>query len=197
VGRITPGTNLLAFCTGFGWALRGLSGAIVGLVALLAYPERAVGNNLAGQRRSIFGAHDFAEILAEALEAQIAAGLRQDHRNCRAGTAPSEASLRDREAPTAASNGGDRRAAARVAGAADGERQGIRNEIRPGRRCWNIARLRIDECSSSKCSRSRKRQHCLCSAQAPPVLLTFSEVAGIRWDRASARRFQACRFDHS
>jgi hypothetical protein len=28
-----PGTNLLAFCTGFGWALRGLSGAIVALLA--------------------------------------------------------------------------------------------------------------------------------------------------------------------
>jgi chromate transporter len=33
LGRITPGTNLLAFCTGFGWALRGLSGAIVALLA--------------------------------------------------------------------------------------------------------------------------------------------------------------------
>jgi chromate transporter len=33
LGRITSGTNLLAFCTGFGWALRGLSGAIVALLA--------------------------------------------------------------------------------------------------------------------------------------------------------------------
>jgi chromate transporter len=33
LGRITPGTNLLAFCTGFGWALRGLSGALVALLA--------------------------------------------------------------------------------------------------------------------------------------------------------------------
>jgi chromate transporter len=33
LGRITPGTNLLAFCTGFGWALRGPAGAIVALLA--------------------------------------------------------------------------------------------------------------------------------------------------------------------
>jgi chromate transporter len=33
LGRITPGTNLLAFCTGFGWVLRGTSGAIVALLA--------------------------------------------------------------------------------------------------------------------------------------------------------------------
>jgi chromate transporter len=33
LGRITPGTNLLAFCTGFGWALRGLAGAVVALLA--------------------------------------------------------------------------------------------------------------------------------------------------------------------
>ncbi len=33
LGRITPGTNLLAFCTGFGWVLRGPSGAIVALLA--------------------------------------------------------------------------------------------------------------------------------------------------------------------
>lgn len=33
LGRVTPGTNLLAFCTGFGYALRGLPGAIVALLA--------------------------------------------------------------------------------------------------------------------------------------------------------------------
>jgi chromate transporter len=33
LGRITPGTNLLAFCTGFGWVLRGTSGAIIALLA--------------------------------------------------------------------------------------------------------------------------------------------------------------------
>jgi Chromate transporter len=33
LGRITPGTNLLAFCTGFGWVLRGTSGAITSLLA--------------------------------------------------------------------------------------------------------------------------------------------------------------------
>jgi chromate transporter len=33
LGRITPGTNLLAFCTGFGYVLRGLPGAIVALLA--------------------------------------------------------------------------------------------------------------------------------------------------------------------
>jgi chromate transporter len=33
LGRITPGTNLLAFCTGFGWVLRGASGAVVALLA--------------------------------------------------------------------------------------------------------------------------------------------------------------------
>jgi chromate transporter len=33
LGRITPGTNLLAFCTGFGWILRGAPGAIIALLA--------------------------------------------------------------------------------------------------------------------------------------------------------------------
>lgn len=33
LGRITPGTNLLAFSTGFGYVLRGLPGAIVALFA--------------------------------------------------------------------------------------------------------------------------------------------------------------------
>jgi chromate transporter len=33
LGRLTPGTNLLAFCTGVGWLLHGLSGAIVALLA--------------------------------------------------------------------------------------------------------------------------------------------------------------------
>src|SRR5882724_4521852 len=33
LGRITPGTNLLAFCTGCGWVLRGLRGAIASLLA--------------------------------------------------------------------------------------------------------------------------------------------------------------------
>lgn len=33
LGRITPGTNLLAFCTGFGWVLRGWPGAITALLA--------------------------------------------------------------------------------------------------------------------------------------------------------------------
>lgn len=33
LGRITPGTNLLAFCTGFGWVLRGALGAIIALLA--------------------------------------------------------------------------------------------------------------------------------------------------------------------
>ena len=33
LGRLTPGTNLLAFCTGVGWTLRRLPGAIVALVA--------------------------------------------------------------------------------------------------------------------------------------------------------------------
>ena len=31
LGRITPGTNLLAFCTGSGWLLRGMPGAIASL----------------------------------------------------------------------------------------------------------------------------------------------------------------------
>jgi chromate transporter len=30
---LTPGTNLLAFCTGIGWLLRGLSGALIALLA--------------------------------------------------------------------------------------------------------------------------------------------------------------------
>jgi chromate transporter len=33
LGRITPGTNLLASCTGFGWIIRGPAGAIVVLLA--------------------------------------------------------------------------------------------------------------------------------------------------------------------
>ena len=33
LARLTPGTNLLAFCTGIGWLLRGLSGALVALLA--------------------------------------------------------------------------------------------------------------------------------------------------------------------
>lgn len=33
LGRLTPGTNVLAFCTGVGWLLQGFSGAIVALLA--------------------------------------------------------------------------------------------------------------------------------------------------------------------
>jgi len=33
LARLTPGTNLLAFCTGVGWRLQGLSGAVVALLA--------------------------------------------------------------------------------------------------------------------------------------------------------------------
>lgn len=33
LGRLTPGTNLLACCTAIGWILRGLSGAVVALLA--------------------------------------------------------------------------------------------------------------------------------------------------------------------
>jgi chromate transporter len=33
LGRLTPGTNLLAFCTGVGWLLHGISGAVVALLA--------------------------------------------------------------------------------------------------------------------------------------------------------------------
>jgi chromate transporter len=33
LGRLTPGTNLLAFCTGVGWTLRRFPGAIVALLA--------------------------------------------------------------------------------------------------------------------------------------------------------------------
>jgi chromate transporter len=33
LGRLTPGTNLLAFCTGVGWLLRGMAGAITALLA--------------------------------------------------------------------------------------------------------------------------------------------------------------------
>ncbi|MBU6458184.1 MAG: chromate transporter [Bradyrhizobium sp.] len=33
LGRLTPGTNLLAFCTGIGWGLRRWTGAIVALLA--------------------------------------------------------------------------------------------------------------------------------------------------------------------
>jgi chromate transporter len=33
LGRLTPGTNVLAFCTGIGWLLSGLPGALVALLA--------------------------------------------------------------------------------------------------------------------------------------------------------------------
>jgi chromate transporter len=33
LGRLTPGTNVLAFCAGVGWLLRGLPGALVALLA--------------------------------------------------------------------------------------------------------------------------------------------------------------------
>jgi chromate transporter len=33
LGRLTPGTNLLAVCTGVGWVLRGATGALVALLA--------------------------------------------------------------------------------------------------------------------------------------------------------------------
>jgi chromate transporter len=33
LGRLTPGTNLLAFCTGIGWTLRRWPGAIIALLA--------------------------------------------------------------------------------------------------------------------------------------------------------------------
>ena len=33
LGRLTPGTNVLSFCTGIGWLLRGWSGALVALLA--------------------------------------------------------------------------------------------------------------------------------------------------------------------
>jgi chromate transporter len=33
LGRLTPGTNLLACCTAIGWILRGFSGAVVALLA--------------------------------------------------------------------------------------------------------------------------------------------------------------------
>ncbi len=31
LGRLTPGTNLLAFSTGVGWLLRGMAGAVASL----------------------------------------------------------------------------------------------------------------------------------------------------------------------
>ncbi len=33
LARLTPGTNLLAFCTGVGWLLRGMAGAMIALLA--------------------------------------------------------------------------------------------------------------------------------------------------------------------
>jgi chromate transporter len=33
ISRLTPGTNLLAYCTAVGWRLHGVSGAVVALVA--------------------------------------------------------------------------------------------------------------------------------------------------------------------
>ncbi len=34
LARLTPGTNLLAFCTGIGWLLRGFFGAVLALLAV-------------------------------------------------------------------------------------------------------------------------------------------------------------------
>ncbi|MEP6961308.1 MAG: chromate transporter [Acidobacteriota bacterium] len=34
LARVTPGTNLLAFCAGVGWLLRGMAGAIAGVMAV-------------------------------------------------------------------------------------------------------------------------------------------------------------------
>ena len=33
ISRLTPGTNLLAYCAGAGWRIRGLAGALVALIA--------------------------------------------------------------------------------------------------------------------------------------------------------------------
>ena len=33
LSRLTPGTNLLAFCTALGWQMRGVSGAVAALIA--------------------------------------------------------------------------------------------------------------------------------------------------------------------
>ena len=33
LARLTPGTNMLAFCTGMGWVMRGIAGAVVALLA--------------------------------------------------------------------------------------------------------------------------------------------------------------------
>lgn len=33
LARLTPGTNMLAFCTGMGWVMRGIPGALVALLA--------------------------------------------------------------------------------------------------------------------------------------------------------------------
>ena len=33
LARLTPGTNLLAFCTGVGWLLRGIAGSMIALLA--------------------------------------------------------------------------------------------------------------------------------------------------------------------
>jgi len=33
LARLTPGTNLLAFCAGVGWLLRGMAGAVIALLA--------------------------------------------------------------------------------------------------------------------------------------------------------------------
>ena len=36
LARITPGTNLLAFCAGAGWQILGLTGALLAVVAVTA-----------------------------------------------------------------------------------------------------------------------------------------------------------------
>jgi chromate transporter len=44
LGRVTPGPNLLAFCTGFGWIIRGPTGAIVALLASSMWRVGIVGH---------------------------------------------------------------------------------------------------------------------------------------------------------
>ncbi len=41
LARVTPGTNLLAFCVGVGWRLAGLSGALAAILAL-TFPSAAL-----------------------------------------------------------------------------------------------------------------------------------------------------------
>ena len=54
---------------------------LVGSVALFPHPKEIVGDHQAGERGAVLAVCDVAKLLAERLEARVAGGLREGHRN--------------------------------------------------------------------------------------------------------------------